>query len=372
MNFKHLTVFTIRRKVCFVFIFMLWSQGSTILGANLDSLRLKIKGQWFLGYQYGEEPDNTVNQFTLKRGYITFSQRLNQNLSVRFTQDITLDKEGEDAGNIELRIKYCYLKWTMDDIAFLTKPTFEFGLVHRPWLDFEEHINRYRVQGTMFLERNKIINSADFGVTLVTLLGGEMGDTYKKNVSHSYPGKYGSIVLGLYNGAGYHAIENNGNKTLEGRLTLRPFPDIVPGLQFSYNGVVGKANDDYSSDFTINNLFISSESKVHTLTAQYYFGKGDFSGTYADTNGYAAHNKGYSLFGEIKTFKNKLCFFSRYDYFKSTPKISADVYEKQSYVFGISSYFYKRNKVVFDVDFCDYTGAEDMTTYYEVAIEILF
>ena len=86
------------------------------------------------------------------------------------------------------------------DFSLFSKPFIEFGLVHRPWLDFEEHINHYRVQGTMFLERNKIFNSADYGVTFVSNFGGEMGKEYKKRTNSSHLGKYGSIAVGIYNG----------------------------------------------------------------------------------------------------------------------------------------------------------------------------
>jgi len=57
-----------------------------------------------------------------------------------------------------------------------------------------------------------------------------------------YPGRYGSFSLGIYNGGGYHAKEKNQNKVLEGRLTLRPLPAALPGLQLSYFGLVGKGN----------------------------------------------------------------------------------------------------------------------------------
>lgn len=337
---------------------------------NSDSSGLKISGQWFLAYQYGELKDNTINHFSLKRGYITFNQKLNHRFSVRFTQDITLDEEGEDAGNIELRLKYCYLNMNLESWGFIHKPRFELGLVHRPWLDFEEHINLYRVQGTMFLERYKLINSADFGITFVSLLGGEVSKKYQKEVNSHYPGRYGSIVLGIYNGAGYHAIESNQNKTFESRLTLRPFPDVIPGLQISYTNVTGEANTKNHSKFIINNFFLSSESKVHTLTGQYYWGKGDSKGAYADTVTFKSYaNQGVSVFGELKTFQSRLCVFSRYDFFSSD---QASIYEKQSLVMGLSSYFFKKCKLVTDIDLCKNNQSKKVESIFEVAVEIKF
>lgn len=342
-----------------------------LCAVNTDSLSLKISGQWFLGYQYSDDTDPETNQFTLKRGYITFQTKLNHYLSVRFTQDITLDEEGEDAGNIEVRLKYCFLKLKLDDIAFITKPTFEFGLVHRPWLDFEQKINLYRVQGKMFLERYKIINSADFGITFMCNLGGEMPASYKKNVNKSYAGYYGSIMLGIYNGPGYHTFEINQNKTFEGRISVRPFPEFIPGLQFTYSNVIGKANNEASSNFFVNDFYISSESKYHKSAVQYYWGTGDYHDTYVDSLNIPGHNIGYSFFGEAKFLNNKLCLFERYDRFFSSSD-NYDNIEKQSYVLGISSYFYKQNKILFDIDFSQDEPGGAYYKLFEIALEVLF
>jgi len=316
-----------------------------------------IKGDWFLAHQWFV-PDQNRNAFTIKRGYLTVENTFNSTFSARYTQDITLDQEGEDAGNVELRFKYCYLKVNLPSGSLLSNSYFEAGLVHRPWIDFEEHINDYRVQGEMFLERSKIISSADFGLTYVTLLGGKMDPSYQDNVSSAYPGKYGSIAVGVYNGGGYHAIEGNNNKTFEARLSLRPFPASVPGLQFSYNLAYGKGNDSIQSDFRLNSIYASYESRWLTLTAQYYCGKGNMSGTNENKN------KGYSLFGEFIIPHTKLMLFSRYDQFRSG---SADPY--QIIVGGMGYQFFRENKVIFDLDWSD---KSEIRRVYEIALEVTF
>jgi hypothetical protein len=48
----------------------------------------------------------------------------------------------------------------------------------------------------MFLERNGILNSADYGICFLGLLGGEMDEDYKKNVNKNHAGKYGSFAIG--------------------------------------------------------------------------------------------------------------------------------------------------------------------------------
>jgi hypothetical protein len=141
---------------------------------------IKIAGQWFVGYFNTNEAGNKTNEFTIKRGYLTTTKSFNKSISARLTQDITVDKEGDGKGDIELRIKYAYVKYVFADVGFFTKPAIEFGVVHRPWLTFEQKINDYRVQGRMYLERIGVISSADFGIYFESLLGGSVTEEFKK------------------------------------------------------------------------------------------------------------------------------------------------------------------------------------------------
>ncbi len=327
--------------------------------------KTQVYGQWFLKYLY-QESDNS-NNISLKRSYLTFKQQLNNSFSIRFTQDITLDKEGGDAGNVEMRLKYCYLKISPKNIDVLKNAYFEVGLVHRPWLDFEQDVNKYRVQGSMFLERSGMYNSADFGVTFVSLLGGGINKEFQKKTGTKQIGRLGSISMGIYNGGGYHAIEKNNNKTFEARLTIRPLFKIAPGIKFSYNAAYGKGNTPESPDFQLNSFFISHESRYTIATAQYYTGKGNSSGSLSDSTGTAYKNNGYSFFSEIKIPKSKLALFGRYDNFFSNQETN---FKSQRWIGGISYYFYKKNKFIIDVDQYITNGA--IQNYYEAAIEINF
>jgi hypothetical protein len=332
-------------------------------------LNQHFEGHWFLGYRYSDLSEGKTNQFTLKRSYITFKHKFNKRLDVRFTQDITIDREGDDAGNIETRLKYCYLNVNLDDFSFITDPYIEGGLVHRPWLDFEQKINHYRIQGTMFLERIGLINSADFGFTIGGLFGGKINEEYRKQVNSKYPGRYGSFAIGIYNGAGYHALEKNQNKTFEGRLTVRPLPEVIPGMQLSYNVVFGKGNTELNPDFTINSGMISYNSRLLVLTAQYYSGYGNSKGSYADSFGNAYSNEGYSFFGEFRIPKTKLAVFSRVDRFIS----EHNELNSNRLIGGISYYFYKNSKFIIDMDYYDpeTAGIPDQKLY-EAVIEIKF
>jgi len=345
---------------------------------NTVDTSVKISGQWFMAYR-GNIPSEGDDSFGLKRGYLTFKKNLNDNFSIRYTQDITIDKEGDDAGNVEIRFKYCYLKADLPDLLFFKYPFVEIGLVHRPWIEFEQKINTYRVQGKMFLDKYGVVGSADFGVNVVALLGGQLDDEARKKADSSLPGKYGSVSLGVYNGGGYYAIEQNNNKTFEGRLTLRPFPGFMPGLQFSYGFASGQGNDTLNTQFNYNIFFISHETAKTTLTAQFYSGRGFHGG------GSDKLNAGYSYFGEICVPLTPLTVFGRFDHFIDgtnfggafTPPYNI---QTNAYIAGLAWKFYKKNRLILDIEKNRSTvllpfsmpGVSKEELIAELALEIVF
>lgn len=347
------------KKLLLLIISIGFSFGSNTLTI---SQKIDISGQWFLAFNNASE----INQFALKRGYFTIKTKMNDVFSIRYTQDITLDKEGSDAGNVEIRLKYLYLKIKLDHFQFLKYSHLEVGLVHRPWLDYEQNINKYRVQGKMFLERYSIINSADFGIFYKGLIGGKIDKNYQTKVTNQNPGKYGSFSIGIHNGGGYHAIEQNNNKTLEGRLSIRPFYAIYPGMQLSYAFTYGKANTiDNLNDFIMNLLYISSETKLGTFTGQYFTGKGDYGGKYIDEQNKSIANSGISLFGELRIPKTNLSIFGRFDDFE----LDDNLEERNTYIGGVS-YSFLKSKVLFNVDY--QKNPDETIKIYEIALEIGF
>jgi hypothetical protein len=319
---------------------------------------LKFEGLMYLSYQDGQQNNGTdYNQFALKRGYLTVKKDIAPWFTARMTTDISQEKDqakddkdkvyNNYDGSYTVRMKYLYGQFNLLDNAFLTKPAVEVGLVHRTWIDFEEHINFYRLQDSMFLERNGIIDSADSGITFTSLIGGTMDKDYQKNVNNSYPGRYGSMSFGVYNGGGYHAAENNTNKAFEGRLTIRPLPDVLPGLQFSYLGISGKGNKTTDPDWKVSSGYISYEHQYVTLTGQYFTGTGSEGGS--DTN----EKKGYSMFTEIKP-TNKFSVIGRYDNFDPNKNKSND--ESDRTIVGVAYMLDSphKNMVLLDYDTVSY------------------
>jgi hypothetical protein len=169
--------------------------------------------------QYAAETENRdgLNSFDVTRAYLNVNAQLASRVRFRFTPDIRRITDGSLAGSLTLRVKYAFGQL---DTLGREGSWARFGLHQTPWLDFEESINRYRVQGTMFAEREGLIpGSGDFGASYFTPL----------------PGGFGEVHGGVFNGEGFTQAESNKYKSVQARLTVRPFPNrgLAHGLRIS-------------------------------------------------------------------------------------------------------------------------------------------
>lgn len=277
---------------------------------------LSVGGLFYVDYSFGRKNQNgtNFNQFSLTRGYINIRKDIAPWMKARITPDITQDSTGD----WKLRMKYLYADFLPPSLGPFTENAVRAGLGHTPWLDFQEHINIYRMQGVMFQERFGLFNSADTGVGILGNLGGTLGKDAQDEVGyHSpYSGRYGSYHVGVYNGGGYHAAENNQDKVVEGRLSVRPLPDIVPGLQLSYLGINGKGNTSAKPEWSTNAGLISYQNRYLAATAEYASSKGQQNG--ADEK----DKSGYSLFADFRPpFYDKASVFARYDVWDPDTKV---------------------------------------------------
>jgi len=161
------------------------------------------------------------NKFALNRGYINLRAELTPEIKVRVTPDITRDA----LGDYKFRLKYGYVGFH----DFLKPyPSFEvkLGQFEGAWLDYEENLWTYRMQGTMLVEREGFMDSANLGVSLQGKL----------------PAGYGEWQGIVDNGEGYHADETNKYKSFQARLTLVPAPRIewLKGLNITGFYTAGK------------------------------------------------------------------------------------------------------------------------------------
>ena len=266
--------------------------------------RVEISGLVYVAYEEGELLGEELGRFFIGRAYLTAEARVLPFLSARITLDANQDLAGDGRGDMSLRLKYAFAKFDVPDWRRFRQLYLEAGIVHMVWLDFEEHINLYRMRAPMFMERSGIFNSADFGVTFAGSLGADMGEDYRELVNSKYSAKRGSFAVGIYNGGGYHGVEVNSNKALEGRFTFRPLPEALAGLQVSGLIVSGEGNivgdADSVPDWDTYNGFLSYEHRRGAVTAQYVRGQGNQRGTWIEPGdpSTATPFSGWAVFGE--------------------------------------------------------------------------
>jgi hypothetical protein len=355
-------------SVCLVLLFLSINPKSFAQNALND---VGFNGQFFISYEYDRTQETNINEFSIKRGYITFRKHVKNRLEVRFTQDVTIDQQGDGAGDIELRLKYALANYSFNDIGPFTSINVEAGVVHRPWIDFEQDINDYRAQNSMMLDQTDIISSADFGLQFSAGIGENLERESARGLN-SNPARYGSFAIGVYNGGGYASLEQNSNKVVEGRLTLRPFPDQLAGLQLSLFGAHGKGNLSESPDFSMAGTALSFESSRLNVMLQGAHSFGDSAGNYIVPNTNDPYNlRGWSIFTEADPFRSPIHFTFRYDnlYNQDLNQVA-----HRQWIGGIAYVMENRSKLIFDVSRQEneFLNESSEFTRFEIVAEIRF
>ena len=306
---------------------------------------VQLSTQLFLHGVKGSSGGTDYSRFYIGRAYFTGKFTPAPWFGARVTMDAHQTKDNADWS---VRLKYAYGVFDAGNLGpVVSGANVEFGMVHTPWLDFEEHVNRYRMQGSMFMERNGLFNSADLGVTASGNLGPKLGDDYTKHVSKASPGSFGSFALGVYNGGGYAAQEANENKTLEGRLSVRPLGPLFPNVQLSYFGIYGKSNSPAAPPWRLHAGMLSFEHEYAVVTGTVVTGRGNQKGDALDGDR-GRKFTGYSAFGELKLPWIDSGVFGRFDRF--TWDRAGDKKPSDRVIVGAAYWFFHHNAIVADWD----------------------
>ncbi len=106
--------------------------------------------------QYAAQFDSGTNSnFDVTRAYVNVIGRFADGIMTRVTGDIYQNADGSHT----YRLKYAFVNWTPSGSAL----TYRFGLITTPFIDWEEQLWDYRMQGPVAVDRNHYMSSADFG-----------------------------------------------------------------------------------------------------------------------------------------------------------------------------------------------------------------
>ena len=275
------------------------------------------------------------NQFSIQRAYINVLGKFSGGLQTRVTGDL----QPSGSGNQMLRLKYAFAAWTPTGSDL----TYKLGLLHTPWLDWEEALWDYRMQGTMALDRNGYATAADFGAGI----DGKWQDDQVNG------------QLTVVNGEGYSGGTGDNRKDVMARVSVRLVKtddnSRVGGLRITGYAGVGKPTSGGTRNRFLGML--SYRSKQFTLAAEYAATKDTVTAPpVPETTG-----RVISAFGVYHVQSSGVTLIARVDVVDPNTSVSGD---RQTRVIGGISYQVTPNlRVLADVDNLSYettpTGLQD-------------
>ncbi|MBN2782402.1 MAG: hypothetical protein JXQ66_04105 [Campylobacterales bacterium] len=306
------------------------------------SSKLNFSGTHYLGYNYKnmKQGDATGN-FEMRRNYVQAKAYVldDPKSYLRVTLDSTYSNStanGEGHANVYVKYAYLYL----NDILPYTG--MEFGMAHRPWIDYEEHQGWWmRSISKVFVEASEashLTNSADLGVNFKTKT------------------PYFTSEVGLFNGEGYHGTNDNtgtndeelgdGN-SLEWRFTAallgngdkkrKATKDSYADISF-----FGQLNSDNShnadavgnsEDYKFYGIHGVYNTPNFLVAAQYV--KSDNDLMIEDTDDW--NGKGFSVNGTVRFgAKKEYSAFARYDKWENETTVSNTIETEENYIYGLA------------------------------------
>ncbi|HEX6164241.1 MAG TPA: hypothetical protein VFZ31_12800 [Vicinamibacterales bacterium] len=256
----------------------------------------------FLQYGYELHERDGYNAFEVTRGYLDVTGRLSDRMKVRFTTNVRPTTDASLDANLTARLEYAYL-----EAAWTPERTFMFGMQPTPWLTFEESIDRYRVQGPMFAEREGLIpGPSDLGAGL----------RYAKSSFE--------VHAGVYNGEGYGRAELDKYKSVQGRGTITVFSSDASRARLSGFYTYGW----YARDRPRNvGIFMASYQSPHLAATAQYLSATDNPFVVTDIE-----RQGMSFFGEGRMGETGWAGFGRVDMFNPDADREGD--DMRRYIFG--------------------------------------
>jgi hypothetical protein len=302
--------------------------GATTLEAQAPTVT--VGGVAYAQYAYQlKDTANHLNNFDVTRAYLNVIGKFAYGIGTRVTPDIYRNADG----SLAYRLKYAYATWTPNDGK--SPLTFKLGQIHTPWLDWEEHLWDYRMQGQMALERAGFMSSADFGAGIDGMFGFDRFN----------------FQVGVYNGENYNKAPGDQRKDLMGRASLRILGSDEGGrdggLRLTGYAQYGKPTGGGARQRYIGML--SYRSKVLTLAAEGATTKDSV------TEPVSAEKKGrmVSLFGVLRVPKTKLQLIARLDAFD--PNTDVDNDRTNRFIAGVAYQLSGNLRVLADIDHVDRT-----------------
>ncbi len=302
--------------------------------------QVTVGGVVYTQYVYQlKDSVNHTNSFDITRAYVNVLGRFSGGVGTRVTGDIY--RNGTDS-SLSYRLKYAFATYTPQGSSL----TYKAGLIHTPWLDWEEALWDYRMQGTMAMDRAGYLSAADLGV--------------------GADGKWGSdkvnFQLTVVNGRFYSKPGNTEGKDIQARVSVRVLDtddsSRVGGLRITGYAGYGRAPTGDRNRYI---GMVSYRSKQITLAGEAAATQDSTLGT---KNGHV-----YSAFGVYKFPHSKAAVIARVDV---THKQSGAVDKQTRFIAGASYQLSPNWRLLADWDYADYQTDALNTANYASRSQALF
>jgi hypothetical protein len=268
---------------------------------------------------------NHFNSFDVTRAHLNVLGKFSGGVGTRVTADIYRNADG----SLGYRLKFAYAIYTPQGSPL----TYKIGAIHTPWLDWEETLWDYRMQGQMAIERAGYASPADFGVGV--------------------DGKWGpdrvNFQLTVVNGETYKSGEVVGvggqGKDAMARLSVR-LMDTDDSSRVGGLRVTGYASYGKAAGYADRNRYlamVSYRTRQLTLAGE---AAATQDGVLTATNGHF-----YSAFGVFKVPDSKVAVIGRVDI---THKQSGATDKGTRFIGGVSYQLSPNWRLLADWDYLNY------------------
>ena len=282
------------------------------------------------------------NNFDVTRSYINVIGRFPHGIGTRVTPDIYRVTDG----SLSFRLKYAYVTWNPGESPI----TFKFGVLNTPYVDWEEALWDYRMQGTAAMERGGYMSSSDFGA----LIEGNWGNERVQ------------LSAGVINGENYNRAPGDKRKDFAGRVSVRLIntddPSRTGGLRVTGYGHYGKPSGGGARQRYIGVL--SYRSKLLTLA-------GIFAATRDSTPTVELRpGRVISVFGVLRVPNSKVQAIARLDRIDPSTRVDDDAQTR--WIGGIAYQVAPNLRVLADIDHLVYQGGTTTPALEAVRSQALF
>lgn len=300
----------------------LYAQGQT---------QVVVSGVGYMQYAYQlKDTANHVNNFDVTRAYVNLIGKFAGGVGARVTLDV--NRPAGD-NSLRYRLKYAFATYTPTGSAL----TYKLGLIHTPWVDYEEGLWDYRMQGPIALDRNGYLTSSDFGVGV--------------------DGKWNSDAVNMQvtfvNGEGYSGGPGDQRKDLEGRVSFRLLKtdDMGSrgGLRLTGYAGYGKPTGGGKRQRYVG--MASYKSNMVTLAGEFAITKDSSTTTTTTLDGQVA-----SVFGVLHVPSSKVALIARVDYVKPNKNGTSTTpgFTNTRFIGGVSYQLSPNLRLLADIDMLSY------------------